>query len=287
MKVTLQDPKRGNPTLLIALIVVSLVLVTVYFRESDDGVIHKMRAGMLAVTAPLERVGNAIASPFEAVGEWVTDLGVSRQEIDDLTAQNDELLARLAELEEARQENDRLRELVDFAEERKLTTLGARVIGRPTSSWEGVITIDRGSADGVEPGMPVLAAQGLIGQVFEVSANAARVRLITDQRSGVAAMVQSTRVTGVAQGSIDGEVTLDFVSAETTPVVGDVIITSGLGGVYPKGLVIGDVTSVDERRGELFPRIVLVSRVPIDKIEEVLVLVGSVVATDTVDGGVE
>lgn len=287
MKVTLQDPKRGNPTLLVALIIASLVLVTVYFRESDGGIVHKMRSGMLAATAPLQRVGDAIASPFEAVGDWVSDLGISRDEMDELKAQNDELRARLAELEEARQENERLRELVEFAEERKLTKVGARVIGRPTSSWEGVITIDRGSTDGIEPGMPVLGAQGLVGQVFEVSDHAARVRLITDQHSGVAAMVQSTRVTGVAQGTIEGQLTLDFVSAETTPVVGDVIITSGLGGVYPKGLVIGDVTVVDERRGELFPRITVVSRVPIDRIEEVLVLVGPVVEADSEEGSVE
>lgn len=287
MKVTLQDPKRGNPVLLVGLVVASLVLVTVYFREGDTGIVHKMRSGMLEVVAPLERVGEAIASPFESVGAWFSNLAVSRDDLADLRSQNDELRARLAELEEARQENERLRQLVEFAEERKLTKLGARVIGRPTSSWEGVITIDRGSVDGVEPGMPVLAAQGLLGQVFEVSSHAAKVRLITDQRSGVAGMVQSTRVAGVVKGSIEGDLTLDFVSAETTPVVGDVIITSGLGGVYPKGLVVGDVTSVEERRGELFPRIRLVSRVPVAQLEEVLILVGPVVEADGESGGVE
>jgi rod shape-determining protein MreC len=287
MKVTLQDQKRGNPALLVALIVASLVLVTVYFREGDDGIVHKMRTGMLSVVAPLEKVGDAIASPFEAAGGWFSNLTISRDDLAALRTQNDELRARLAELEEARQENERLRQLVEFAEERKLTKLGARVIGRPTSSWEGVITIDRGSVDGVEPGMPVLAAQGLLGQVFEVSAHAAKVRLITDQRSGVAGMVQSTRVAGVVKGSIDGEITLDFVSAEVTPTAGDVIITSGLGGVYPKGLVIGDVVSVEARRGELFPRIIVVSRVRVNQLEEVLILVGPVVETEPEGGGVE
>ncbi len=287
MKVTLEDPKRGNPLLLIMLIIVSLALVTVYFREGDSGPIHKLRSGMLEVTAPFERAGNAIVSPFTAVGSWFSDLSISREDLESLEAQNDELLARLAELEEARQENERLRELVAFAEERKLTTLGARIIGRPTSSWEGVITIDRGSADGVEPGMPVLAAQGLVGQVLEVSKNSAKVVLITDQRSGVAALIQSTRVPGVVEGSIEGGLTLEFVSSEEKPVQGDVILTSGLGGVYPQGLVIGDVTSVEERRGELFPRITVTSRVPIAQVEEVLVLVGAVLDTDVDEGSVE
>lgn len=287
MKVTLQDPKRGNTALLVSLIVVSLILVTVYFREGDDGIIHKTRSAALGIAAPFESFGDTIATPFDAIGQWFSDLSVSRDDLESLRAQNDELRQRLAELEEARQENERLSALVEFAEERKLTKLGARVIGRPTSSWEGVITIDRGTADGVEPGMPVLAAQGLLGQVFEVSEHAARVRLITDQRSGVAAMVQSTRTPGVVKGSIDGELTLDFVSAETTTVVGDVIITSGLGGVYPKGLVIGDVVSVEEKRGELFPRIALVSRVPVNRLEEVIVLVGPVIEADSEEGSVE
>ena len=205
------------------------------------------------------------------------------EEVAALEAQNDELRARLAELEEARQENERLSALVDFAEERKFAHLGARVIQRPVSSWEGVVMIDRGSADGVEAGMPVIAAQGLVGQVAEVSTHSASVRLLTDQQSGVAAMVQSTRSLGIVRGSVSGALSLDFVDREAIPVVGDVILTSGLGGVYPQGVVVGDVSSVDERRGELYPRVVITSRVPVDRLEEVFVLVGSAVATDAGD----
>jgi len=216
-----------------------------------------------------------MTSPVRAAGEFISRLAASAERLATLEAQNDELRARLAALEEARQENERLRELVDFAEERNLATLGARVIGRPQSTWEGVITIDRGTEDGVEPGMPVIAAQGLVGQVATVSPRASTVRLITDQQSGVAAMVQSSRVLGVVRGSVSGALSLDFVDRTEAPIEGDVVITSGLGGVYPKGIVIGDVTSVEDRRGELYPRIAVESRVPISRIEEVLVLVGS------------
>ncbi|PKQ36985.1 MAG: rod shape-determining protein MreC [Actinobacteria bacterium HGW-Actinobacteria-1] len=276
MRITNSEPKRANPALLIALVVVSLVIVTMYFRESDTGVLHGARKVTLAVTAPIAQAGDTIVSPFTALGDWFAGLGVSRSDIDALRAQNDELRARLAELEEARQENDRLRALVQFAEERKLTKLGARVIGRPTSAWEGVIEIDRGSADGVVRGMPVLAPQGLVGQIEEVSANSSRVRLITDQESGVAAMVQSTRAVGVVRGSIDRTLSMDFVDKANVPKVGDVVITSGLGGIYPKGLVVGDIVDVDARRADLYPRIIVVSRVPVDQLEEVLVLLGPV-----------
>jgi len=275
MQIQDKQTKRGNVGLLVVLVVLSLVLVTVHFRESDAGPLHSLRRGVAVVAAPVSRVGEGIAVPFRAVGDWFSGLGVSRSEVDALRRQNDELRARLAELEEARQENERLRALVDFADERKFTQLGARVIGRPSSTWEGVIAIDRGTADGVRAGMPVLAAQGLVGQIVETAAHSSRVRLITDQQSGVAGMLQSSRVEGIVQGSIDRTLSLNFVSKDSTPTVGDVVITSGIGGVYPKGLVIGDVTAVDSRRADLYPRITLASRVPVDALEEVLVLMAT------------
>lgn len=281
MRIASPESKSGNPTLLIALVILSLVLVTMHFRESETGILHSARRVTLSATAPFARAGETMASPFAAVGDWVSSLGISRSDISELQSQNEELRARLAELEEARQENERLRALVQFAEERKLTKLGARVIGRPTSAWEGVIVIDRGSADGIVVGMPVLAPQGLVGQIEEVAQNSARVRLITDQESGVASMVQRNRAVGVVRGSIDRTLSMDFVSKEEVPEVGDLIITSGLGGIYPKGLVVGDVIAVDARRADLYPRITLSSRVPVDKLEEVLVLLGPSMGSET------
>jgi len=281
MRIGQPEPKRGNPRLLITLVVLSLVMLTVYFRESDTGPLHRARSLTIEVTAPIARLGTAIASPFRSAGDWLEGLGASRDRLATLEAQNEELRARLAELEEARQENERLRALVEFAEERKLAKLGARVIRRPVSIWEGVIVLDRGSADGVEPGMPVIAAQGLVGQVAEVSPNACTVRLLTDQQSGVAAIVQSTRAPGVVRGSVSGELSLDFVDRTLLPVAGDVVITSGLGGVYPTGIVVGDVTAVDDRRGELYPRVTVESRVQVDRIEEVFILVAASAETGT------
>jgi rod shape-determining protein MreC len=281
MRIGQPEPKRGNTTLLVVLVAVSLMLLTVYFREGDGGILHTARRATLAVSAPVASVGTAITSPVRAVGSFFEGIGASRERLEALEAQNEELRARLAELEEARQENERLGALVEFAEERKLAKLGARVIQRPMSSWEGVVVIDRGSADGVEPGMPIIAAQGLVGQVAEVSAGSATVRLLTDQQSGVASMIQSTRALGVLRGSVGGATSLDFLDRAMLPQVGDVVLTSGLGGVYPKGIVVGDVVSVDDRRGELYPRIVVASRVPIDRLEEVFVLVGASTETET------
>ncbi|MDO8847805.1 MAG: rod shape-determining protein MreC [Coriobacteriia bacterium] len=285
MRIGQPEPKRGNPRLLIVLIVLSLVMVTVYFREGDSGPLHTARGVTIEVTAPIARLGTAITSPFRNFGDWLEGFGASRERLTALEEQNEELRARLAELEEARQENERLRELVAFAEGQDLARLGANVIRRPVSIWEGVIQLDRGSNDGVQPGMPVIAAQGLVGQVAEVSPNACTVRLLTDQQSGVAALVQSTRATGVIRGSVSGALSLDFIDRALVPVEGDVVLTSGLGGVYPAGIVVGDIVAVSDKRGELYPDVTVESRVPVDRIEEVLILVGF--AADAGSGEVE
>jgi len=275
MKVNIQETKRGNPALLIILVVISLLLVTVYYREGEHGVLHTVRSGVLAVSAPISRVGDVIATPFDAVGNWFSGVGVARSELAALRTQNAELRGRVTSLQEASLENARLRALLNFSGEQNYTKLSANVIGKPGSSLENVVIINRGSADGVAASMPVVAAGGLFGQVYEVSQHSAKVRLLTDQRSGVGAMVQSTRAIGVVKGSVDGQLSLDFVTGNKVPKVSDVVITSGLGGVFPKGLVIGDVSTVVNDRGDLYPQVAIQSRLQLDDVEEVLVLLSS------------
>lgn len=266
------ESRRPGPWALAATIALSLVLTSVHVREGDGGPIHVVRRGAQAVAGPVAAAGSAVTLPFRAVAGWLSGFTISREEVDELRAQNAELRKRNAELEEAALENERLRELVGFAESAGLKSKGAHVIGRPSSSWEGVAVLDVGTEDGVRPGMPVLAAEGLVGQVVESSRGSCRVRLLTDQRSGAAAMVQRTRATGIVHGSVEGVLTLDYVDRKTVPKTGDAVLTSGLGGVYPKGLVIGEVGQVDLRPSDLFPRIVIESHVPFASLEEVLVL---------------
>jgi rod shape-determining protein MreC len=120
----------------------------------------------------------------------------------------------------------------------------------------------------------VIAASFPVGQVVDETGGSAKVRLITAIDSGVAVIVQRTRAEGIVRGSLDGQLTLEFVSKASKPVVGDVLITSGLGGIYPKGIVVGEVTDVAAPQADLFPSVLVTSRVPVDAIEEVLVMVG-------------
>lgn len=266
------EAQRSSPLLLAVLVAASLILTTVYFREGDGGPLHRTRAGFLAVTSPVVHAGRWLTTPLRWTGDRIGGLTVSRSEVTKLRTQNEQLRKRNVELEEAALENERLRALVGFGKQERFDALAAHIIGRPTVSWEGAMTIDRGADDGVAPGMPVVAERGLIGQVVTVSGGSARVRLITDQRSGVAAMVQRTRAEGVVRGSVEGALTLEFVPAVTGPKVGDVVLTSGMGGIYPKGLPVGEIVEVEGRESDLYPRIVVSPLVPLAQIEEVEVL---------------
>lgn len=273
MRIPSRDSRRSDGPLLAALLIAALLLMTAYFREAENGPLRTVRAGVHTLVAPVGHVGYVLTRPVRGLISWSRDLGVSRADLDELRAQNEELRKRLAQLEEARLENERLRELAGFVAERGLETLGAEVIGRPASLWEGVITIDRGTDAGVAVGMPVLAAQGLIGQVVTAGPSSSRVRLITDRRSGVAALLQTTRAEGVARGSLEGDLWLEYVSTETTVAVGDPVVTSGMGGVYPSGLLIGEVTDVQRGSADLFPRIRLRPSAELAGLEEVVVLI--------------
>ncbi|MEI7813400.1 MAG: rod shape-determining protein MreC [Coriobacteriia bacterium] len=277
----LPQPERPSGALgvVIALVVVSLVITTVWYREGDRGPIHKLRTGVQTAAAPLQAAGELVTRPVRGVFAWASDLGVSRSQLAALRRQNMELRTSVAGLQEARQENERLRALFGFVKTSNLQAVGARVIGRPTTSYERVITVDRGSADGIKIEMPVLAGDGLLGQTISVTQHSARVRLITDARSGVSAMIQASRAEGVVKGMVGGGVAFAFVSREATAKAGDVIITSGFGGIYPKGLLVGEIISASQTPSSLFQDIRVAPAADLAGLEEVVVLTSAAPVT--------
>ena len=189
----------------------------------------------------------------------------------DLDTENRRLRAELAATEELRLENERLRRLLGLVEQAPQHTLAARVIAEDASSWFRTIEIDHGSEEGVIEGLPVVNAAGLIGRVVRSTPHSARVLLITDASSAVAVLVQDQRIRGVCRG-LGGALALDFALAQDEIQVGDGVVTSGLGGVFPKGLVVGYVRSVQREQFGLFQTVEVEPAVDFDHLEEVLVL---------------
>ncbi len=179
------------------------------------------------------------------------------------------LNARLDELEF---ENSRLRKLLTMREAKEATGLIAQVIALDPSNWVEGGTIDKGSSDGVAEGMPVIAGAGVVGQIVATASHSSTVVFITDQASGLDAITQTSRTRGVLRGKGVQKCALEYVGSEEKIAVGDRIITSGLDGVYPKGILVGLVVKVGEVPEGLFRQVVVDPIVDFSRLEEVMVV---------------
>lgn len=257
---------------MIVFCVLSVLLLTFYIREGEAGPIHAVRSGVVTVTSPVRYVGSVVASPFNALGNIFSNLTASQETLSDLKQQNAELTGQVAQLAEAKETAERLEGLLGLQSTYNLQSTAARIIGGSSDAWSQTVTIDKGSLDGLEIGMPVCNAYGVIGQITEVALSSSTVLLINDETSGVSAMVQSSRAQGMLRGQADGSLRLEYVSTDYDVQVGDIVITSGLGGVFPKGLPLGTVSSVERRDNDVYYDIVVRTSASTENNEEVLVI---------------
>ncbi len=262
----------GRRSLGVALCV-SVALLALYQGEGATGPIHTLRSAVGVVETPFNWLGSQLARPFDVLGRIVVNAAADEETLDDLTRRNAELTAQVAELNEYRLENENLRSLLGMAGTYGTQGLGARVIGVSSDDWSATITIDRGSDDGVSVDMPVTDGHGVVGQVTEVSKSSATVCLVSDSESEVSVTLQSSRAAGVLRGSVDGSLHLDYVEAGTSVSVGELVVTSGLGGVYPKGLLVGTVASVSSSPSDVYLSIVVTPIARTGNYEEVYVVI--------------
>jgi rod shape-determining protein MreC len=174
---------------------------------------------------------------------------------------------------EAVAENARLKALLDLKGSADSPSVAVSVIGEDSSAWFKTLVVDRGSADGLQEGMPVLAAGGVVGRLVKVAPHSSRVLLLTDHASAIAALVQRSRARGVVRGAGGGRCSMEFTVKDEDVKVGDTVISSGVGGVFPKGLIIGEVTMVKKGEYGMFQTIEVRPTVNLGKLEEMLVLV--------------
>jgi rod shape-determining protein MreC len=153
--------------------------------------------------------------------------------------------------------------------------LAAEVIGRDPSSWFKTIIVNKGMEDGVQEGVPVVVPEGVVGLVVEVASNYSKVLLIIDQNSAVDGLVQRTRSRGVIQGNPSGECIFKYVLRKHEVILGDTVVSSGMDGVFPKGLRIGRVSEIIKLNAGIFQEIIVTPYVDFEKLEEVLIIAQS------------
>ena len=238
-------------------------------EERQASIVAKV---FLQISLPFQQKARDALSWVKRVGEHYIFLAQVQQE-------NQELQRTVSAL---RQENNRLLESI-LAEERlnKLFSLQAQhsfpsmvaqVVARDPSNWFKTLLINKGEKDGVSKEMAVVASGGVVGRVIEISPGVAKVLLITDPNSAMDVIVQRSRSQGIMEGKVEEVCILKYVQKSDDVRVGDKLITSGMGGIFPKGLMVGTVTKVDRKRPGIFQYIEITPAVDLSKLEEVLII---------------
>jgi len=264
--------ERWKPiVLLLCLILLALSLTTFKTRLAPQTSLLE-QAALSVVLAPQQAITSL---PHRRSGLWngyINRVHV-RQENRRLQRQLEVLQGQLAHYQEAYLQQQRLRELLDF---RTLTfpqAVVAEVIGIDPSPWSEVVTINKGSRDGLRKDIAVATHQGLVGRTIEMAPHYATVLLVTDRRSAVDALIQRTRARGIVVGKARRLCELRYVDLHADIQVGDTVVATGLGEVYPKGLLIGTVATVHQKPQGLFHEVEVQPAVDLAQLEEVLALV--------------
>ena len=235
---------------------------------------------VLLVLSPFQQAVSWVGSQFGSVKDNIWDIATVHEQNKMLRNEVEQLRVQNLEASEALSENERLRAMLGYQKAAKqFDFVSARVIGRESATWSSMITISRGQMDGIENDMPVVTPEGLVGHVVEAGWNSSKVQLILDPRSSVGTIVQraESRVAGIVQGDMDNPTMPQMVNiAKNADVVeGDVVVTSGFGGIYPKGLVVGLVSSIQNDTGGLLKIGLLEPAVDFQKLEDVMVITAS------------
>jgi len=254
----------------ILLLLVALLFVTSGEREA----LSPPESAAREMLTPLARVFFQVASGISGAIRTVANLQHLVRENDRLYLEISRLMAENARLEEYRLENARLRKLLGFQATLEYPTSAAQIVGRDPSNWLDTVTINKGTSQGVKKNMAVATMEGLVGRVLSASAHTATVLLILDPRSAVGGVVQRTRTFVLVEGD-PGRPGLCRVKPLTQDFdlqVGDRVLSSGLGGIYPKGLVIGNIVELVPGKYGVGTEAYLKPAVDFARLEEVLVI---------------
>ncbi len=274
-----KEKKTGQK--IIALIVVFVsVFCCVFFAARGKFSTPVANNAAMTVMSPFQRAFAWVGSQLTFIRNTVTEMSQLHEQNEQLRKEVEILRAQNLTASEYASENQRLRSLLDYKQAAvQFDLVAASVIGRESASWSSVILINRGTLDGVANNMPVVTELGLVGHVMESSLNSAKVQLMIDPRSSVGTLIQrpGSRVAGIVEGDIKNPAHPRMVNIpkDSDVKVDDMVVTSGFGGVYPKGLVVGKVVAIHNEEGGLLQFAEIETSVDFQKLEDVAVIVAS------------
>ena len=266
--------RHRRVVILAVVLMAAFLLMTVQVRH-DRAVVSLVRQAILFTVSPFIKLTAVTVRGVSHVWQNYVDLRGLRQENLRLQREAASLQRRIDQLEEQVLETQRLQGLLAMREAWRAEFVAARVVGKDATNWFKTILIDRGSRAGMRRNLPVVAPDGLVGRIVEVTPSTAKVQLITDPVSAAGALMQRTRVTGIVVGNLGAGLRVRYLPLLADVVVGDEVVTSGMGGIFPKGIPVGRVTAVERTSGALFQEAVLQPKVDLGRLEEVVVLMNA------------
>lgn len=274
----LLDIRQRSGYLFLAVTLAQILLISAQVNtKSGVPVIEKVTFGVFS------EVQRGLSGGFSGIrGVWAGYIGLRHLKVENDALRRDLAAAQVA-IQEQRALADRTRgleRLLEMREHLPLKTVAAEIIGAAATPDFRTLTIDRGTRDGVRADMSVIAPAGIVGRLVVPSLRSSKVQLLIDRNAAAGAIIERTRAQGVVVGGGDDRLRLEYVSEVFDIVVGDVVVTSGIDGIYPKGFVIGQIESVD-RAGGAYKRIVIKPAVDFSRLEEVLVVLTPTPAHET------
>ena len=259
-------------TLALLLVLASLVILAVSIDRPRNLTLPEKF--VIEILAPVQKGILTVINGIGGLGRRYILLTETAQENQRLRRELTELKGRMVLFQESHLANQRLRRILEFKERSGLKLAAAEVVGLDPSGWFKTIIVDKGTGHGVTPGMAVVTGEGVVGRTIEVGSNHTKVLLLIDRTSSIDALIQRSRARGILKGTPSGRCVLEFVIRNADVRVGDLVISSGLAGAFPKGAILGAVTTVElgaEGQG-MFQTIEVQPAVDFDRLEEVLLV---------------
>ena len=258
------------PTVVILLLLSALILISLRVKERKgvaffDGL-------LMEISSPFQKASTFAIKKVRGVFQEYLFLVHLQRENERLKKKMADLQRENDQMREMVLSHERLRKLLQFRETLSSTLVAAEVVGRDPSSWFKSVTINKGEKDGVRKGMAVISPEGVIGQILKTAPSHSVVLLVTDYNSAIDSIIQRTRAKAIVEGGGENRCQLKYLLRTEDVVAGDRVVTSGLGGNFPKGLMIGEIRKVDKKGHGIFQYAELVPSVDFTRLEEVLII---------------
>lgn len=257
--------------LLVSAVAVCLLLLTLQARGYGERAADVLATVTTPIQTGIARAHRAAFASWETYLDWKNVRGENRR----LREENQQLRVEGLRVRETDDENRRLRRLLALQERLPLTTVSGEIIARDWGGWMRALTVNRGRGDNIARHTAVISPDGLIGRVVEVRPGASIVQVLSDPASTVGAHVLRTRTPGIVEGEPSGALRFKYMSRDGAQIqVGDVLVSAGQGGMFPRGIPVGRVRSIDDRGTALFHYAILEPAVDFSRVDDVLLVTG-------------